>query len=408
MRQNDKMNFLLLIGSIVILSHNVQNIPLSTTTYTNSKILVEPDVFVLHWNYSKIELIGEVHVKTQGWIGFGLSPNGGMDGSDVFVAWIKSNGQTQFTDCHIKSRSILIDVKQDWKLLDSLRKDDYLIIKFKRNINTCDTKEDLIIEEGTPRVIYAWGTQIPLSESDISYHGSQNRGSSVVQLISSLNSRPIITSADNLKSYDFKVNVTVPNDLDTYYYCHLFKLPKDIIEKKHHLLRIETLITLGNEKNYHHWLLYQCNSQFENEYLKNNSEPYPGNCFDNENTYSPNKLNKWLNVNKYCSTIALAWAIGGSVIQEFPDELGFPFGGKDSEFTYFYLQIHYDNPDFVKNLHDESGVRLYFTQNLRKTEIGLFTLGSTSHWDGIIIPPNVPNFKLETSCRSDCLNVYLL
>jgi hypothetical protein len=147
------MNFLLVISFLAVFTHNVQNTPLPTATYTNTKILVEPDVFLFHWNFSKIELIGEVHVKTQGWVGFGLSPNGGMDGSDVFVAWIQSDGQTNFTDRHIKGRSVLVDVNQYWKLLGSLRRDEYLIIKFKRNIDTCDTKEDLIIEEGTPRVI---------------------------------------------------------------------------------------------------------------------------------------------------------------------------------------------------------------------------------------------------------------
>lgn len=31
-----------------------------------------------------------------GWVAFGLSPNGGMNGSDVIVGWIK-NGQANFT-----------------------------------------------------------------------------------------------------------------------------------------------------------------------------------------------------------------------------------------------------------------------------------------------------------------------
>ena len=33
-----------------------------------------------------------VNVSTTGWIGFGLSPNGQMPGSDVLIGWISDNG----------------------------------------------------------------------------------------------------------------------------------------------------------------------------------------------------------------------------------------------------------------------------------------------------------------------------
>ena len=47
--------------------------------------------------YWKIDLEKEiiqfaVNVSTTGWIGFGLSPNGQMPGSDVLIGWISDNG----------------------------------------------------------------------------------------------------------------------------------------------------------------------------------------------------------------------------------------------------------------------------------------------------------------------------
>lgn len=37
-----------------------------------------------------------VRVQTTGWIGFGLSPNGQMPGSDVVIGWVNDNGDTFF------------------------------------------------------------------------------------------------------------------------------------------------------------------------------------------------------------------------------------------------------------------------------------------------------------------------
>ncbi len=36
----------------------------------------------------------QVHVQTHGYIGFGLSPNGNMAGSDVVIGWVTGPEQT--------------------------------------------------------------------------------------------------------------------------------------------------------------------------------------------------------------------------------------------------------------------------------------------------------------------------
>ena len=55
------------------------------------------DTYVLHWNFSTAErtIAFAVNVSTTGWVGFGLSPNGGMVNSDVVIGWV-SNGRTYF------------------------------------------------------------------------------------------------------------------------------------------------------------------------------------------------------------------------------------------------------------------------------------------------------------------------
>ena len=56
------------------------------------------DRYHISWKYDdqKEMITFLAEVKTKGWIGFGLSPNGGMKGSDIIIAWITDDGITYF------------------------------------------------------------------------------------------------------------------------------------------------------------------------------------------------------------------------------------------------------------------------------------------------------------------------
>jgi hypothetical protein len=64
-------------------------------SYTNEAELVEGAVN-FYWTTDDTDLFGEIYFKTTGWVAFGLSPNGGMPMSDVFVAWINGD-KKEFT-----------------------------------------------------------------------------------------------------------------------------------------------------------------------------------------------------------------------------------------------------------------------------------------------------------------------
>lgn len=51
--------------------------------------------YTLYWNFSvAAETISfVVNVSTNGWVGFGVSPNGGMVNSDVVIGWVNDAGQ---------------------------------------------------------------------------------------------------------------------------------------------------------------------------------------------------------------------------------------------------------------------------------------------------------------------------
>ena len=181
--------------------------PTPLGNYANSMVLVN-DIYKIHWNATATSITAELHVKTKGWLGFGISTNGGMVGSDVIVAWIDNNGHTNFTDRHISaSRQVLIDNQQNWFLLGSQKTGNFTIIQFTRLINTCDD-QDLVIPTGTARVIVAWNDYLPPAGQDIQYHGAQNRQPVSILFRNSLKQPLVITPADKIESYDFNVNVS--------------------------------------------------------------------------------------------------------------------------------------------------------------------------------------------------------
>ena len=56
------------------------------------------DNYTLYWNYDLTEksISFAVRVRTEGWVGFGLSPTGQMPGSDVVIGWVDEQGNTSF------------------------------------------------------------------------------------------------------------------------------------------------------------------------------------------------------------------------------------------------------------------------------------------------------------------------
>ena len=51
--------------------------------------------YALFWNYNDTHVTFEVHVKTRGYVGFGISDKGKMAPADVIIGWVK-NGTTHF------------------------------------------------------------------------------------------------------------------------------------------------------------------------------------------------------------------------------------------------------------------------------------------------------------------------
>ena len=77
-------------------THNLHiDYTFSTVLHTSEQ---EGKSYILHWDFDLKEstIRFAVNVSTTGWVGFGLSPNGQMPGSDVVIGWVDDDGNAHF------------------------------------------------------------------------------------------------------------------------------------------------------------------------------------------------------------------------------------------------------------------------------------------------------------------------
>ncbi|RZF45944.1 hypothetical protein LSTR_LSTR008321 [Laodelphax striatellus] len=259
----------------------------------------------------------------------GFSTSDQVVGADVLVAWVDDvTGKVVVKDCHATHTALEVDLLQNFELIDGYKNRTHTTIVFKRVWDTCD-KNDVILGPDTIRLLWAVHEKEDrnsLQTSTLKWHGKKWSLMKSVHLISP----PAIRKPKetNVKHWDIKLdNFTVPDNMDTYYWCKIFKVPP--LGKKHHMI--------GVGEFYH-------------------------------------------------------------------DVVGLPLA-EDNRSTYFMLEIHYDNPTFSK-VHDSSGLRLYYTENLREYDGGILISGVTVsplH----IIPPRQPQYKTAGYCDGSCTKLML-
>ncbi|XP_041716334.1 DBH-like monooxygenase protein 2 homolog isoform X1 [Coregonus clupeaformis] len=320
---------------------------------------------ILKWGFSEVQgtIMFQLTVKTTGWLGFGFSPNGGMAASDIVIGGVGPNG-TYFMDYHATGNSFpLVDKKQSYTLLSLIEADGQTTMTFWRSIYSCD-EEDFHITEIPVKLIYAYGTS-----DDIRYHANR-RGTKEVNLLKFMPK----SSPPDSNYLDFVVeNVTVPAE-HTYYHCKIMKVPK--LNGKNHIYRIEPVIE--HLDLVHHMLLYGCPSSV--------NQTYEQKCYMGVS-------------GEDCIRVVSAWGVGGGAF-ELPEKAGIPIGGQNND-EFYRLEIHYNNPAQEAGRRDSSGLRLYYTAQLRQHDVGIMTTGLlvASGW-GYAIPPNATAFHSYGLCNT--------
>lgn len=143
--------------------------------YTNRQIVtLDPSLFQIFWKRIGTDQIQfELHCRTLGWVGFGVSPDGTMRGADIAKGWVK-NGVPFFFDMHaVTFGPPVVDSNQDLTRLASVEVDGYTIIKFLRKMDTGDRVHDIAIPNGSQIFIAAFNQEDPVTANgDWQYHGS--------------------------------------------------------------------------------------------------------------------------------------------------------------------------------------------------------------------------------------------
>ncbi|MGH0115069.1 UNVERIFIED_CONTAM: hypothetical protein FKN15_070589 [Acipenser sinensis] len=408
---------LLCIGLASVLGQDSGDMPFNETLDSAGNVS-------LRWGFdSKQETITfQLACKTRGWVGFGLSPSGEMDGSDIVIGGVNPDGTTYFTDRHAVGDQLpLVDGSQDYTLL-SLKEDATgTTMKFSRKVQTCD-KDDMEISTSAMKLIYAYGADDSIAyhnnargtksvnllqstqrstpsqdtvgqleitvnstsamkliyaygtDDSIAYHNNARGTKSVNLLQSTQRSTP---SQDTVGQLEITVNSFAVPERDTYYHCRIIKSPD--FPGKRHVYRIEPKIQSGNVDLVHHMLVYACPASVSVE--------LEGECYSGQSMY----------VFSSCQQVVIGWAVGGQDIW-MPPNAGISIGTSDDP-VFYRLEMHYSNSKLSKGRVDSSGLVFHYTSELRANDVGILEMGlivDTSY----VIPPNAKDFKTYGLCNT--------
>lgn len=106
--------------------------------FTFSTYLEENHQFKLYWTHLDDDVIDiGIEANSTGWIAVGLSPNGGMEHSDIMIGWIDDiDGTVILQDRYTEdSQSTpMLDDTDDLKLIEGEQEDGITRIRFQRTV----------------------------------------------------------------------------------------------------------------------------------------------------------------------------------------------------------------------------------------------------------------------------------
>ncbi|XP_051731145.1 DBH-like monooxygenase protein 2 homolog isoform X2 [Ctenopharyngodon idella] len=302
----------------------------------------------LKWGFDEIRgtILFELTVNTSGWVGFGFSPKGGMTGADIVIGGVGPKG-SYFTDRHAGGNSLpVVDQQQNYKLLSLNESDGKTVMKFQRSLGSCDEND------------------LPITSDDLTYHNNR-RGTKEVNLLKYM---PRVNPLNSNYFDVTMVNFTVPAN-QTYYHCKVMRAPT--FDRKQHIYRIEPFIT--NFDLVHHLLLYRCPPSV--------TQPFEAECYTGKG--------------EECMETVAVWGVGGGAF-ELPEMAGLPIGGNVGDFFY-RLEVHYNNPNKSAGRVDNSGLRFYYTSEIRQHDAAILMTG-LAVYPGYAIPPNAKSFLTYGLC----------
>ncbi|OXA39163.1 DBH-like monooxygenase protein 2 [Folsomia candida] len=319
-------------------------------------------------------------VETVGYVGFGLSSNGQMNGADIFIAGVVPINWTYAMDMHGVGHTLVRDDVNDWHLTSASENSTHTHLSFWRELNTCDL-EDVAITNDTVRIIWSYG-----ASDDITYHGEGSRGTTSTNFLAP--PQPV-WDPSRYSRFDVTINFTMPAE-ETTYWCSLHRGPR--VTAKSHIVAFEA--SLNNDLariHTHHFVLMMCNAP-PGLNATELFEPHVGRgghlCYDVPE-FNPLPM-------LYCQEYLYVWAVGGRPTR-FQELVGYPFGDSGTE-VYYLLEVHYDNPRRTPGLTFVTGVSIYHTAELREVDAGLMWTPYDNN-PSLIIPPETTGFTIRRKMK---------
>ncbi|CAF0960166.1 unnamed protein product [Adineta steineri] len=266
-------------------------------------------------------------------------------------------------------------------------------IQFIRPLNTCDEQErNYIIDRSTVHLLtglmtsddFKKMTQNKLIEFNV------ERMKLTLQRVQLLKSQASFTPVPNDEPHVEFLNqdVLIP-DVETTYWCTRFELPQNIMAEKHHIIRFDGIVSPQSEGVVHHMELFHCDVD-----VKMKIPEYNGVCTSEQ---KPMGLTP-------CRRVIGAWAMGATNFT-YPEVTGGVVGGPKTS-RFLVLEVHFNNPYLKKGIIDQSGIRIYYTKDLREKEAGIMEVGLEYNPKNSI-PPGSPSFRISGYCAGECTRASL-
>jgi hypothetical protein len=326
-----------------------------------------------------------------GWIGLGVSPNGGMPGSDITLAWLDAkDGKARVTDRHAVAKALpVIDADQSQLELISLAKTaaGALQLHFARPVVACGPDDRTL--EGTARIIWALGDQ-PTAGGEPTAHTLRGARSIVLERADSRDDNLQLRNMSDVETLEFRHQNATTSGGRTRYWWRGFRVPDELVDNTVHIVGFEPIID-GEEDVAHHMLMHFCPTELNEtalQFVGSHTDPRAQAFF----------------VPCRSSNLVATWAVGGRGVMFAPD-FGLPLGGVAARRTLF-IDLHLDVADERTHV-TSAGFRLFFTRQRRPNDGAFLSLGIMSTPASLIIPPLTAVSTRTSVCFADCLTAGL-
>ncbi|KAM3913327.1 putative DBH-like monooxygenase protein 2 [Leptodactylus fuscus] len=343
---------------------------------SHSRWMTHPErddsVFLL-WGYDREvqEIALEIQTPLSSSIFLGLAPDKSLNKTDFVVAGWNEHGETYFYDAHTEgSWPPEKDKSQDYVLHNLSRNKTHTIMRVWRPWFTCD-RHDHEIENDTVRVMVVIGDKESLELTD---DNTFRKSIFFLEILAD------VVYPDETLIYDFKLDDFLVPDQDTTYACTFRPMPS--VSKKHHIITYDAIQDPDTIGIVHHILIYVC---------PNNTEIVTevGDCYGGDPRFSQ------------CMSATFGWAVGGEQF-DYPADAGFSIG-TEGDPMYIRLEIHYSNFEYKEGLKDSSGIRIFYTPEIRPNDCGVLMAGIFT-FPIQFIPPRTQEFRNYGLCNTHLMD----